>query len=52
VENLDILELLKTRQVNIGFEEEPKFAKIGDYWDEDTVDKVVELLCEYQDLLC
>lgn len=26
------------------------FAKIGDYWDDATVDKVTELLYEYQDL--
>ena len=31
-------------------EAEPKFAKIGDYWDDETVDKVSELLREYQDL--
>lgn len=24
--------------------------KIGDYWNNATMDKVVELLCEYQDL--
>ena len=36
--------------MNIGIEAEPKFAKIGDYWDNATVDKVVELLCECQDL--
>jgi hypothetical protein len=29
----------KTKQVNIGTEAEPKFAKIGDYWDDATVDK-------------
>jgi len=29
---------------------DPKFAKIGDYWDDATMDKVPELLCEYQDL--
>lgn len=45
-----ILEPLKTRQVNIGSKAEPKFAKIGDYWDKDMVDKVAELLREYQDL--
>lgn len=39
--------LLKTRQVNIGTRAEPKFAKIGDYWDDATVDKVTELLCKY-----
>jgi len=31
-------------------EAEPKFVKIGDYWDDTTVDKVTELLHEYQDL--
>jgi len=36
--------------VNIGLEEEPKFANIGDYWDEDTLDKVTKLLHEYQGL--
>jgi len=41
---------LKTRQVNIGIEVEPKFAKIRDYWDDSTVDKVAEFLHEYQDL--
>lgn len=46
VENLDISEPLKTRQVNIGSEAEPKFPKIIDYWDKDTVDKVAELLHE------
>jgi len=50
VANPDISEHLKTRQVNIGSEEEPKFVKIGDHWNEDTVEKVVELLCEYEDL--
>ena len=29
---------------------EPNFAKIGDYWDDAMVDKVIEFLCEYQDL--
>lgn len=36
--------------MNIGSDAQPKFAKIGDYWDEDIVDKVMELLCEYRDL--
>ncbi len=38
------------REVNNGTEAEPKFAKIGDYWDDAMVDKVAELLREYQDL--
>ena len=46
----DISEPLKTKQVNIGLEAQPKFSNIGDYWDEDTVDKVMNLLREYQDL--
>jgi len=37
-------------KVNIGTEEAPKLASIGDYWDEKTVCKVTELLHEYQDL--
>ena len=41
---------MKTKQVNIGTEAEPKFVKIGDYWDNAMVGKVVELLHEYQDL--
>lgn len=41
---------LKTKYVNIGTEAEPKFMKIGDYWDDATIDKVAELLLEYQDI--
>lgn len=41
---------LKTKQVNIGLEEEPKYTTLGDYWDDATVNKVIELLCEYQEL--
>ena len=50
IEDPDITAPLKTKQVNIGTEAEPKYATLGDYWDDATVDKVVELLCEYQDL--
>ena len=38
---------LKTRTVNIGSEEKPKYATIGDYWDEQMVRKVTQLLHEY-----
>lgn len=48
--NPDITEPLKTRQVNIGSEAQPKFMKIGYYQDKYIVDKVVEMLCEYQDI--
>jgi hypothetical protein len=27
----------------------PKFMNIGDYWNEETIDKIVDLLCEYHD---
>jgi len=50
IENPDITTPLKTKQVNIGTKEESKFAKIGDYCDDATVDKIDELLREYQDL--
>lgn len=50
IDNMYMTTPLKTKQVNIGTEAEPKFTNIGDYWDDATVDKVVELLCEYQDL--
>jgi len=38
------------KQVNIEIEEEPKYATLGDYWDDATVEKVIELLWEYRDL--
>ena len=41
---------LKLREVNIGIEEQPELAKIGDYRDDDTIGKVAELLMEYQDM--
>ena len=50
IENPNIIVPLKTKQVNIGTEAEPKFTKIGDYQDDAIVDKVAELLREYQDL--
>ena len=47
IENPDITAPLKKKQVNISTEAEPKFMKIGDYWDDMTVDKVIELLHEH-----
>ena len=46
-DNQDITPPLQTKQVNICIEEEPKFMKIGDYWENATMDKVVELFSEY-----
>jgi len=50
IKDPDITAPLKTKQVNIGKKEDPKYATLGDYWDDATVDKVVELLHEYQHL--
>jgi hypothetical protein len=36
--------------VNIGMEEKPKFANIGDYWNDETMEKITDLLREYQDI--
>jgi hypothetical protein len=41
---------IKIKKVNIGTEQAPKLANIGDYWDDATIDKITELLHEYQDL--
>ena len=41
---------MKIKKVNIGLPENPKFANIGDYWDEEIVRKIIDLLHEYQDL--
>ena len=43
-------EPLKIRKVNIGIEENPKFASVGDYWIEETMAKIIDLLHEFQDL--
>jgi len=45
----DISHLLKTKEMNIGSKVQSKFANICDFWDEDTVDKVTNLLREYHD---
>ena len=50
VEAPEVTRPLKIRTVNIGSEEQRKYATIGDYWDEEMVRKVTEILHEYQDL--
>jgi hypothetical protein len=42
---------LRIHKVNIGTEENPKFVNIGDYWNEETIENIVDLLREYQDLV-
>jgi hypothetical protein len=41
---------IKVKKVNIGSVENPKMASIGDYWDEQMVESITELLREYNDL--
>ena len=41
---------LKIKKVNIGSLENPKFANIGDYWDDETMGKITDLLHEFQDM--
>jgi hypothetical protein len=41
---------LKIKKVNIGTTENPKIASIGDYWDNQIVERITELLREYSDL--
>ncbi|KAH9330126.1 hypothetical protein KI387_002234 [Taxus chinensis] len=43
-------EHLKTKKVNIGSGEEPKETIIGDYWSENEVFKIIDLLQEFEDL--
>jgi hypothetical protein len=38
------------KKVNIGTTENPKMASIRDYWDEQTIERITELLHEYSDL--
>ena len=46
----EITEKLKTKKINIGTEADPKLASIGDYWDDETVGHIADLLQQYQDL--
>ena len=41
---------LNIKKVNIGTEENLKFANIGDYWDRETMEKIIDLLHDFQDL--
>ena len=41
---------LKIRKINFGTEENPKFANIGDYWDDKIMAQITDLRHEFQDL--
>ena len=45
-----ITEPIKIKKINIGTDAEPKFASIGDYWNDETVGQIADLLHDYQDL--
>jgi hypothetical protein len=41
---------IKIKKANIGTIEQPKMVNIGDYWDEQTLERIIELLHEYSNL--
>jgi hypothetical protein len=41
---------IKVKKVNIGTTDNPKMESIGDYWDEQIVERITELLREYSDM--
>jgi hypothetical protein len=41
---------IKIKKVNIGTAEWPKMVISGDYWDKQTIESIIELLHEYNDL--
>ena len=42
--------MLKIKKVNIGSEENPKFSNVRDYWDKETMAKIMDLLHKIQDI--
>ena len=41
------IKTLNIKKVNIGFEDNLKFANIGNYWDKEVVAKITDLLHEF-----
>jgi len=41
---------IKVKKVNIGTTDNPKMESIGDYWDEQTLERITKLLREYSDM--
>jgi hypothetical protein len=41
---------MKIKKVNFGTQYKPKIVNIGDYWDNETMEKTIKLLHEYSDL--
>jgi hypothetical protein len=41
---------VKIKKINIEIEENPKITGIGDYWDNQIVERITKLLCENSDI--
>jgi hypothetical protein len=41
---------IKIKKVNIETKKEPQLGNVGDYWDDATINRIIEILHEYQDL--
>ena len=41
---------MRIQKVNIGSIENPRFTSVGDYWDEETMAKIMDLPHEFQDI--
>ena len=46
----EITKKVKIKKITTGIEADPKFASIEDYWDDEIVGHITDLLQEYQDL--
>ena len=47
ISNDQFLSPLKVKKVNIGSTDNPKFANIRDYWEEETIGNITNLLHEF-----
>ena len=45
-----MIQLLRIQKINIGSAENPKFSNVRDYWEEETMAKITDLLHQFQDL--
>jgi hypothetical protein len=50
IESIMYTQPINMRKVNIGTRKNQKFAQIGDYWSDETMEKIEYLLCEYHDI--
>jgi hypothetical protein len=50
LESKVIVAMIKVKKFNIRTIENPKIGSTGDYWDEKTLESIIELLHEYNDM--